>query len=367
MRRRVEPSDLLSLDPLKSAVAAGLRYVDGCGPCIRRVRRGSGFGYRGADGRPLDAAELERIRALAIPPAWTNVWICPTRHGHIQAIGWDAKGRKQYRYHSAYRAVRDQAKFSRMVAFGTALALIRQRVEKDLRRRGLPREKVLATVVRLLQTTYIRVGNAEYARDNESFGLTTLRNRHVQISGATLRFQFKGKSGQRHLLEVTDRHLARIVQQCQDLPGYELFEYVDEAGETRVVDSADVNEYLRKIAGQEFTAKDFRTWAGTVLAARELVAVKPARRPAEAKKKIAAAVKRVAEKLGNRPAASRKYYIHPAIFEAYEDGSLFETMREGARQEEAYHGQGLRAEEYAVMVIIAKSLEKLAAGRARAA
>jgi DNA topoisomerase-1 len=212
--------------------------------------------------------------------------------------------------------------------------------------------------VRLLETTCIRVGNTEYARENESFGLTTLRNRHVQISGATLRFHFQGKSGQKHRVELTDRHLARIVGQCQELPGYELFEYVDESGKTRVIDSADVNEYLRQITGQDFTAKDFRTWAGTVLAARELVAVGPCRGPTDAKKRIVKAVKRVAEKLGNRPAACRKYYVHPAMFEAYADRSLFETMREGAAQERAYYGQGLRAEEYSVMVIIAKSLEK---------
>jgi DNA topoisomerase I len=338
-----------------------LRYVDGSGPCIRRIRSGSGFRYIGVHGDTLrDPAQRQRIKSLAIPPAWTDVWICPQPNGHIQAIGWDAKGRKQYRYHAQYRAVRDEAKFSRMIAFGTALAIIRNRVDKDLKRRGLPREKVLATVVRLLETTYIRIGNVEYAKENESFGLTTLRNRHVQIFGSTLRFRFKGKSGQHHLVEVTDRHLARIVRQCQELPGYELFEYVDEAGKTRVVDSADVNEYLRGITGQDFTAKDFRTWAGTVLAARELVAVRPARGPTDARKRIVTAVRRVAEKLGNRPAACRKYYIHPAMFEAYEDRSLFETMREGIEQEKAYNGQGLRAEEYAVMVIIAKSMEKLA-------
>jgi DNA topoisomerase-1 len=322
----------------------------------------------GPDGRTLrEPAELKRIRSLAIPPAWKNVWICPSCSGHIQAIGWDVKGRKQYRYHSQYRAVRDQAKFSRMIAFGTALAVIRRRVEEDLKRRGLPREKVLGTVVRLLETTCIRVGNVEYAKENESFGLTTMRNRHVQISGATLRFQFKGKSGQRHLLEVTDRHLARIVQQCQELPGYELFEYVDEEGHPRVVDSADVNAYLREISGQEFTAKDFRTWAGTVIAARELAAAGPHRNESDAKKKIVTAIKNVAQQLGNRPAASRKYYIHPAVLDAYLDGSLFETMREGRAQEEAYNGQGLRAEEYSVMVIIAKSLEKLTQPKARAA
>jgi DNA topoisomerase I len=362
MHRRPRPADLLSPDPLKSAIAAGLRYISGAVPGIRRVRHGRGFRYFGPDARPLrNPKDLHRIRSLVIPPAWTNVWICASPHGHLQAVGWDAKGRKQYRYHPLYREVRDQVKYSRLIAFGTVLALIRKRVEEDLKRPGLCREKVLATVVRLLETTCIRVGNAEYAKDNESYGLTTLRNRHVQISGATLRFRFNGKSGQRHLIEITDKRLARIVRECQELPGYELFEYMDEKGQRCVVDSADVNAYLRTIAGDEFTAKDFRTWTGTVLAARELAAAGPARNATDAKKKIVATVKQVASQLGNRPAASRKYYIHPAIFEAFEDGSLFEVMQQGVEQEKAYNGDGLRAEEYAVMVILAKHVEKLAA------
>jgi DNA topoisomerase-1 len=361
MHRRLRPADLLSPDPLKSAVAAGLRYISGEAPGIRRIRCGHGFRYFGPDRKPMrDAKELQRIRSLVIPPAWKNVWICGNRFGHLQAVGWDAKGRKQYRYHPLYREVRDQVKYSRMIAFGTVLAVIRQRVARDLRRHGLCREKVLATVVRLLETTRIRVGNPEYAKDNESYGLTTLRNRHVQISGATLRFQFKGKSGQRHLVEINDRQLARIVRECQDLPGYELFEYVDENGRRSVVDSADVNAYLRRIAGDEFTAKDFRTWSGTVLAARSLAAAGPCRGATDCKKKVVAAVKEVARQLGNRPAASRKYYIHPAVLEAYEDGSLFDVMRQGEQQEKAYNGDGLRAEEYAVMVILAKQAERLA-------
>jgi DNA topoisomerase-1 len=360
MPKRAKPSDLLSADPLKSAVAAGLRYVDGSRPGITRVRRGSGFRYIGPDGAPIrDPQELERIRSLVIPPAWTDVWICATRFGHIQAVGWDAKGRKQYRYHTLYREVRDQAKFSRMIAFGTVLAVIRQRVLQDLKRPGLPREKVLAAAVRLLETTYMRVGNVAYAKENESFGLTTLRNRHVQISQTTLHFEFKGKSGQRQLIELTDRKLARIVRQCQELPGYELFQYLDESGQRRVVDSADVNAYLREIAGEEFTAKDFRTWGGTVLAARELAAVGPCRSASDGKRKIVTAVKRVAAELGNRPATCRKYYIHPAMFDAYADGSLFTVMRQGAEQQQAYEGKGLAAEEYAVMVIVAKHLESL--------
>jgi DNA topoisomerase-1 len=362
MHRRPHPAELLSPDPLKSALAAGLRYVNDSAPGIRRTRRGRGFRYIGPDEKPLrDSKELHRIGSLVIPPAWKNVWICPSRFGHLQAVGWDVKGRKQYRYHALYREVRDQVKYSRLIAFGTVLAIIRKRVERDLRHAGLCREKVLATVVRLLERTCIRVGNAEYAKENESYGLTTLRNRHVQISGATLTFQFKGKSGQRHLIEITDRRLARVVRDCQELPGYELFEYVDENGKRCVVDSADVNAYLREIAGDEFTAKDFRTWTGTVIAARALADAGPARNATDAKKKMVAAIKTVAQRLGNRPAASRKYYIHPAVFEAFSDGSLFEFMRHGAEQEKAYNGQGLRAAEYAVMVILAKNVEDLLA------
>jgi DNA topoisomerase I len=361
MTPRAQSSEFLSTDPLASALAAGLRYVNGNRPGVRRVRCGTGFRYIGPDGAAIrDPDELQRIRSLVIPPAWQNVWICSTRFGHIQAIGWDARGRKQYRYHSLYREVRDQAKFSRMIAFGTVLAVIRQRVKEDLKRPGLPREKVLAAVVRLLETTHIRVGNAEYAKENESFGLTTLRNRHVQISQTTLHFEFKGKSGQWHLVEMTDRRLARIVRECQELPGYELFQYVDESGQRRAVDSADVNAYIREIAGAEFTAKDFRTWAGTVLAARELAAAGPCRNPTDGKRKMVAAIKSVARHLGNRPATCRKYYIHPAIFDAFSDRSLFTALSHGAEQEQAYNGKGLLAEEYAVMVIVAQYLENLA-------
>ena len=339
---------------LEAAQEAGLRYVTCTDRCIRRLRWGKTFRYLGPDGKTLrDPKHLERIRKLVIPPAWENVWICPSANGHIQAIGWDAKGRKQYRYHADYRAVRDEAKFSRMIAFGTVLSVIRNRVKEDLSRRGLPREKVLATVVRLLETTFIRVGNDEYAKENDSFGLTTMRNRHVKIEGATLRFRFRGKSGQEHTIELTDRKLARILSQCMDLPGYELFEYLDENGEVRRIDSADVNAYLREITGQDFTAKDFRTWAGTVLAARELNAAGPAQSETAAKKAIVTAVKAVARQLGNRPATCRKYYIHPAVLDAYASGSLFGVMEQGEQQNAAYSGLGLRSEEYACMVIIA--------------
>ena len=352
---------MFSTDPRESAHEAGLRYVRDNGPCIRRQRCGRSFRYFGADGRPLrEPRHLKRIRSLAIPPAWRNVWICPSPHGHLQAVGWDVKGRKQYRYHPEYRSVRDQAKFSRMIAFGTVLANVRKTVEQDLQRRGLPKEKVLATVVRLLETAFVRIGNDEYAKANDSFGLTTLRNRHVTIEGTRLMFRFRGKSAQAHTIALTDRKLAQVVRQCQELPGYALFEYQDSDGKVCRIDSADVNRYIREIAGDEFTAKDFRTWAGTVLAARELHDAGPAANDTEAKKKVADAVKRVAKSLGNRPAASRKYYIHPAVIDAYVDGSLFPTMQQGEEQDSAYAGLGLKPEEYAVMVVVARYQQNLA-------
>jgi len=349
------------IDPCASAQEAGLRYVSGSGPCIRRIRCGKSFRYLGTDGKPLrDERHLRRIRSIVIPPAWENVWICPSPHGHIQAYGWDARGRKQYRYHSAYREHRDQAKFSRMIAFGTVLALIRRQVAEDLKLPGLPKRKVLAAVVRLLETTFIRVGNDEYAKENDSFGLTTMRDRHVRIAGGRLLFRFRGKSGQEHTIELSDQRLARIVKQCQDLPGYELFQYVDDAGEICRVDSADVNRYVREISGQDFSAKDFRTWAGTVLAARELYAAGPCRNATTGKRTLVTAIKSVARQLGNRPATCRKYYIHPTILESYSDGTLFPAMQQGEQQDSAYGGLGLRPEEYSVMVLIAEYQQRLA-------
>ncbi len=346
---------MFSADPQESAAEAGLRYVRAGGPCIRRIRCGSGFRYLAPNGKPLrDPKHLKRIRTLAIPPAWKNVWICPFANGHLQAVGWDAKGRKQYRYHPQYRSVRDQAKFSRMIAFGTVLALIRNRVKDDLGLPGLPKQKVLAAIVKLLETSFIRVGNEEYARENDSFGLTTLRNKHVRIASAKLLFHYRGKSGQEHTIELTDRRLAQIVKQCRELPGYELFEYVSESGEICPIDSADVNAYLREITGQDFTAKDFRTWAGTILAVRELCAAGPWRMATAAKRSVAGAVKRVAHHLGNRAATCRKYYVHPAVIEAYAEGTLFPVMEQGEQQDTAYSGLGLRPDEYAVMVIVAK-------------
>ncbi len=357
---------MFSTDPLESAAEAGLRYLRCGGPWVRRIRCGRGFRYVDPSGNPLrDPKHLARIRSLVIPPAWTDVAICPSPYGHLQAVGVDARGRKQYRYHPDYRAVRDQAKFSRLMAFGAVLSTIRRRVDKDLRAPGLSKEKVLATVVRLLETSFIRVGNSEYAEENDSFGLTTLRNRHVRIAGATLRFRFRGKSGQEHNIELTDRRLAAVVRRCQELPGYELFEYIGEDGKVCAVESADVNRYIREIAGGEFTAKDFRTWAGTLLATRELAAAGPCMNERHGKRVVVAAIKAVAAQLGNRAATCRKYYVHPAILDSYMDGSLFPVLQEGEQQDAAYAGLGLRPEEYAVMVIIAAQQKKL--GRAELA
>ncbi len=321
-RRRV-----LSLDPLESAKAADLRYVDDTAPGITRKPHGKNFRYFRADGSPVkDEATLRRIRSLVIPPAWTQVWICAAPDGHIQATGRDAKGRKQYRYHPRFREIRDETKYARILAFAQALPKIRDQVDKDLSRPGLPREKVLATVVRLLEITLIRVGNEEYARENASFGLTTLRTRHVDVAGSAIRFHFRGKSGIDHKLEVHDRRVAKVVARCSDLPGQLLFQYVDENGELRSIESADVNEYIRGIAGTAFTAKDFRTWAGTVLAAkhlqRSLVALEEATAATALKKNVVAAIKEVSSRLGNTVAVCRKCYVHPEIVGAYLDGKL---------------------------------------------
>ncbi|MGH2446731.1 MAG: DNA topoisomerase IB, partial [Candidatus Limnocylindria bacterium] len=258
-------------DPRAHAEEAGLRYVTDALPGVRRRRAGMGFSYVGPDGeRIADPDRRAWFEGLAIPPAWTDVWISPIRRGHMQATGRDARGRKQYRYHPRWRPVRDEAKYGRLIEFARALPRIRRRTERDLRRRGLPREKVLALVIRLLESTLIRVGNEEYARDNDSFGLSTLRDRHVEWDGSDLHLTFRGKSGKEHAVRVRDRRLARLVRQCQEIPGYELFQYLDAAGERQSIDSEDVNDYLRDISGEEFTAKDFRTWAGTVAASMAL-------------------------------------------------------------------------------------------------
>ena len=321
-----------AVDPSESAEEAGLRYVSDSTPGIRRRRAGKGFTYQDPGGRRItDRATLARIRSLAIPPAYADVWISPRPNGHIQATGRDARGRKQYRYHPRWREVRDETKFGRMLAFSEALPRIRKQVEQDLSRPGLPREKVLAAVLLLLELTGIRVGNDEYARTNQSFGLTTLRDDHVEVSGSTMRFEFRGKSGKVHRVSLNDRRLARIVARCQSLPGEELFQYVDDEGVHQTIGSSDVNDYLREIGGDEFTAKDFRTWSGTLLALAALEAVGPAPSEREARSTIVAAIDQVAEQLNNTRAICRKYYVHPAIFETYLTGNLLQTMPNGTR------------------------------------
>jgi DNA topoisomerase-1 len=285
---------------------------------IRRRRVGTGWAYYDSAGARITDREIrKRIKALVIPPAWTEVWICPDPSGHIQVTARDAKGRKQYRYHPAYRAARDSSKFRRILEFSEMLPDIRERVERDLGAEDLTRPQILATVVRLLDKTLIRVGNSEYARENRSFGLTTLRERHVQVEGSVMKFTFRGKSGVKHSVSLSDRRLARIIQQCQDLPGQELFQYYDAEGARQTVSSGDVNDYLREITGQDITAKDFRTWAGTMLAARELRETGPAATQKEAEKNIVRAIDAVAERLGNTRTVCRKYYVHPAVLTAY--------------------------------------------------
>ena len=356
--------------PPAAAASAGLRYVTDAAPGIRRVRAGRGFRYLGPDGRPLcDPADLARIRSLAIPPAYRNVWICPHPDGHLQATGIDVRGRKQYRYHPRWREVREQTKYDRMTAFGRMLPRIRRRTARDLKRPGLPREKVLATVVRLLETTLIRVGNEEYVRQNRSFGLTTLRERHVRVEdGDRVRFRFRGKGGKVHEIALTDRRLARVVRSCRDLPGQELFQYVDDGGEVRKVDSADVNAYLQEITGRDFTAKDFRTWAGTVLAACALQEFESFDSRAEARRNIVSAVERVAKRLGNTPTICRKCYIHPTVLDAYLEGALLSALRGRVTRELTDRRPGrLRAEEAMVLAFLESRLRQEARRDARKA
>lgn len=343
----------------EAARDAGLRFSSDSRPGIRRKRRGKNFEYRNPDGsRVKDRNTLVRIKRLAIPPAWEEVWICPTENGHIQATGRDARGRKQYRYHARWRQTRDQNKFEKMIAFAAALPRIRRRVKRDLQRRGMPREKALATVVRLLETTLIRVGNDEYARANRSYGLTTMRDHHVKIRGARISFSFKGKSGKQHEIDVHDAALARLVKHCQDLPGQELFAYEDESGTTRDVGSQDVNAYLREIAGDDFTAKDFRTWAGTVLAAIALREFREVTSRKEAMKNVVTAVEAVARMLGNTPAICRKCYVHPAIVDSYLERGTLEVVKQRAGRKINQSLGTLRPEEAAVLVLLRRGLGK---------
>lgn len=311
------------LDSVECARAVNLRYVRDTLPGIRRIANGHGFRYLADTGEPVgDVAVRQRIYELAIPPAWKDVWICSLPNGHLQATGRDARGRKQYRYHVRWRNVRAETKYDRMLAFGKVLPKLRRRIAHDLALPGLPREKVLATIVRLLETTLIRVGNDEYARQNHSFGLTTLRNRHVAIAGSTIRFEFQGKSGIKHVIDVNNKRLARILRRCQCLAGQELFQYLDEEGGRQPIDSGDVNAYLREATGEEFTAKDFRTWAGTVLAAWTLGQMSPFTSQRQAKRNLNAAIDAVAKKLGNTRAVCRKSYVHAVIVDAYLAGSV---------------------------------------------
>jgi DNA topoisomerase-1 len=341
-----------NLEHVESAAAAGLRYVSDAMPGIRRRRAGRGFVYLRPDGTVInDGNELKRIKGLVIPPAWNDVWVCPHPQGHIQVTARDARGRKQYRYHPKYRAIRDETKFGRMLEFSEIVPTLRDRVEKDLQLPGLPRDKVLASVVRLLEKTLIRVGNDEYARENKSYGLTTMRRRHVEVTGHTLKFDFRGKSGLLHSVAVTDRRVARIVQHCQELPGQELFQYLDDDGKRQTIDAGDINDYLKRASGREFTAKDFRTWSGTMLAAFELRALGPGATEKETRANVVAAIDKVAKRLGNTRAVCRKYYIHPVVLESYLQGRVLPTLPPADQKRERPSG-ALRREELAVLEFI---------------
>ena len=359
------------VDPKDAAESAGLRYVSDARPSIRRKKAGTGFTYTRVDGSKLSEKDvLKRIRALAIPPAWTDVWICPFADGHIQATGRDAKGRKQYRYHTRFREVRESTKYEHVVAFANALPGIREKVQEHMGLRGLPREKVLATVVHLLETTLIRVGNDDYAKQNNSYGLTTLKVRHVAVDGNEVRFRFSGKSGKQWSLRVRDRRVAKIIRACQELPGQELLQYVDEAGNCQDVTSTDVNNYLKEITGKDITAKDFRTWAGTVLAAMALNELESFDSAAQAKRNLRAAIEKVAGKLGNTPTICRKCYVHPEVLNSYMDGNLVLELKSKAESELRGDFQNLKPEEAAVLGLLrgrlAKEAQRSAAKKQRA-
>jgi DNA topoisomerase I len=331
-----------------TAKMVGLRYVTDSRPGISRKAGKHGFRYYDGSSKPItDKAALKRIKALVIPPAWTSVWICPWENGHIQVTARDAKNRKQYRYHKLWREVRDEAKYERMMGFGKCLPLIRKKIDEALALPGLPREKVLATVIYLLQATMMRIGNDEYARNNNSFGLTTLRNRHVHIDGSAVKFHFRGKSGIEHAIKVQDKRLARIIQRMRDLPGQELFQYVDDEGQRHAISSGDVNEYLQDLTGENYTAKDFRTWSGTVLAALALHEFEKFDSEAQAKKNVVRAIEMAAMKLGNTPTICRKCYVHPVIIESYLKGSLQMVLKHDASEQSAH--LHLTAEEQAVL------------------
>jgi DNA topoisomerase-1 len=357
-----KPLNAINTDPVESAKSAGLRYVSDKTPGLHRKRWGAHFRYTDPTGKPVrDVATLARIKSLVIPPAWKDVWICDNPKGHLQATGRDARDRKQSRYHPHWRQVRDETKYERMMIFGAALPQIREQVEHDLSLPGMPRRKVLAAVVRLMETTLIRVGNEEYAQQNHSYGLTTMRNKHVHVEGSTVSFKFQGKSGVRHAVDLTDRRLAKIVQRCQDIPGYELFQYVETDGTHHAIDSADVNDYLRDITHQDFTAKDFRTWAGTVLACTMLRESEAFRSQTQAKKIIVQAIKDVAARLGNTPSVCRKCYVHPAVLDSYLAGTMVKSVRKRVVNEDSETSHSLRQEEINLLNLLQKRLGQAAA------
>jgi DNA topoisomerase-1 len=351
-------------DPKEAADLAGLRYVTDARPGINRRKSGKGFTYLKADGQKVtDPRVLGRIKTLAIPPAWTEVWICPFADGHIQATARDARGRKQYKYHERFREIRDSNKYDHVISFARALPGIRAKVQEHLALRGLPRPKVLATVVQLLETTLIRVGNDDYARSNKSYGLTTLKNRHADVNGSEVRFRFTGKGGKQWSLKVKDRRIARIIRQCQELPGQELIQYLDDDENPQDVTSGDVNDYLREISGLDITAKDFRTWAGTVLAAMALHELKSFDSDAQAKRNLRQAIERVAARLGNTPTICRKCYIHPDVINSYLDGNLALEIKGEVESELREAMGGLEPEEAAVLAMLREPLKQNAKGR----
>ena len=347
---------------MDAAEEAGLRYVSDDRPGYTRKAKGEDFAWLDTDGKLIrDEQRLLRIKRLAIPPAWTDVWICPASNGHIQATGRDARGRKQYLYHERWREVRDENKYDRIISFGKALPKIRRRVARDLKLPGLPRNKVLATVVQLLERTFIRIGNEEYARENKSFGLTTMKDRHVEVTGAKLRFRFRGKSGREHEVDVTDRHIAKIISKLQDLPGQDLFQYVDDDGKVGDITSQDVNEYLREITGEDFSAKDFRTWAGTVLTAIALNAQEKFENQKQGEANIKTAISAVAKILGNTPAICRKCYVHPAVLDTYLEQKTIDGLKRTTEEALEKEDVDLRSSEAAILKFLKSRLTKKAA------
>ncbi|MEP6603682.1 MAG: DNA topoisomerase IB [Spartobacteria bacterium] len=350
------------IDAVEAAEEAGLRYVNDSQPGYTRKAKADDFEYFDTDGKAIrDEQRLLRIKRIAVPPAYTDVWICPSANGHIQATGCDARRRKQYRYHERWREARDENKYEKMALFGEALPKIRKRVDQDLKLSGLQRNKVLATIVQLLERTFIRVGNEEYARENKSFGLTTMQDRHVDVKGSKMKFRFRGKSGIDHEVDVTDRRIAKTISKLQDLPGQELFQYVDDDGEIRNIKSQDVNAYLKEITGEDFTAKDFRTWAGTVLAAIALHAVGGFENKTQAKANVKDAVSAVSKILGNTPAICRKCYVHPAVFETYLSGNVIEGLKQKTKEALENEDVDLRSTEGAILKFLQARLNKKAA------